>query len=44
MNGIAIFTRTLSYPMRLFQWGQLQWYALVMVVGLAGFIAYYVWR
>ncbi len=44
VNGIAIFTRTLSYPMRLFQWGQLQWYALVMVVGLAGFIAYYVWR
>jgi NADH-quinone oxidoreductase subunit L len=44
VNGIAIFTRTLSYPMRLFQWGQLQWYALVMVVGLGGFVAYYVWR
>ncbi|HEV2022247.1 MAG TPA: proton-conducting transporter membrane subunit, partial [Terriglobales bacterium] len=44
VNGIAIFTRTLSYPMRLVQWGQLQWYALVMVVGLAGFVAYYVWR
>jgi len=44
VNGIAVFTRTLSYPTRLVQWGQLQWYALVMVVGLAGFIAYYVWR
>jgi NADH-quinone oxidoreductase subunit L len=41
VNGIAIFTRTLSYPMRLVQWGQLQWYALVMVVGLAGFVSYY---
>ncbi|MGH9668896.1 MAG: proton-conducting transporter membrane subunit, partial [Terriglobales bacterium] len=44
VNGIAVVTRTLSYPMRLVQWGQLQWYALVMVVGLAGFVAYYVWR
>jgi len=44
VNGPAILTRVLSYPVRLFQWGQVQWYALVMVMGLIGFIAYYVWK
>jgi NADH-quinone oxidoreductase subunit L len=44
VNGPAIVTRVASYPVRLFQWGQVQWYALVMVGGLIGFIAYYVWR
>jgi len=44
VNGPAIIARMLSYPARLVQWGLVQWYALVMVAGLAGFIAYYAWR
>jgi NADH-quinone oxidoreductase subunit L len=34
----------LSYPIKLLQWGLVQWYALVMVFGLVGFVAYYAWR
>ena len=34
----------ISYPARLLQWGLVQWYALVMVVGLVGFVFYYYWR
>jgi NADH-quinone oxidoreductase subunit L len=41
VNGLATISRLLSYPMRMLQWGLVQWYALVMVVGLAGFVAYY---
>src|SRR3989454_5282650 len=41
VNGPAILARMLSYPTRLLQWGLVQWYALVMVVGLVGFVAYY---
>ncbi|MBV9573207.1 MAG: NADH-quinone oxidoreductase subunit L [Acidobacteriales bacterium] len=44
VNGPAVLSRLLSYPVRLVQWGLVQWYALVMVVGLAGFIAYYAWH
>jgi NADH-quinone oxidoreductase subunit L len=44
VNGSAFLTRAASYPTRLFQWGQVQWYALVMVAGLIGFIAYYIWK
>ncbi len=44
VNGTANLSRILSYPMRLLQWGLVQWYALVMVVGLVGFVAYYAWR
>jgi NADH-quinone oxidoreductase subunit L len=44
VNGPAWFSRMLSYPARLLQWGLVQWYALVMVVGLIGFVAYYAWR
>ena len=44
VNGPAILSRMVSYPMRLLQWGLVQWYALVMVVGLVGFVAYYAWR
>jgi len=44
VNGLAIFTRLLSYPVRLAQWGTLQFYALVMVAGLLAFILYYVLR
>jgi NADH-quinone oxidoreductase subunit L len=44
VNGPAIFARMLSYPTRLLQWGLVQWYALVMVVGLVGFVAYYTWH
>jgi NADH-quinone oxidoreductase subunit L len=44
VNGPAILSRMVSYPMRLLQWGLVQWYALVMVIGLVGFVAYYAWR
>ncbi len=44
VNGPAILARMLSYPVRLLQWGLVQWYALVMVAGLLGFVAYYAWK
>ena len=44
VNGPAILARLLSYPTRLFEWGLVQWYALVMVVGLVGFVWYYAIR
>src|SRR5271169_316706 len=42
VNGVAVLTRSASYPVRLIQWGLVQWYALVMVGGLVGFVLYYV--
>ena len=44
VNGPAIVARLLSYPVRLVQWGLVQWYALVMVAGVVGFVIYYVVR
>jgi NADH-quinone oxidoreductase subunit L len=44
VNGPAILARVLSYPARLFEWGLVQWYALVMTAGLVGFVFYYVWH
>ena len=44
VNGVAMVTRLASYPVRLVQWGLVQWYALVMVVGLVGLGLYYVIR
>jgi|CZKH01.1.fsa_nt_gi NADH-quinone oxidoreductase subunit L len=44
VNGPAILARMLSYPARLFEWGLVQWYALVMTAGLAGFVFYYVYH
>jgi NADH-quinone oxidoreductase subunit L len=44
VNGSATLSRILSYPMRLLQWGLVQWYALVMVIGLVGFVFYYAVR
>ena len=44
VNGPAIVARLLSYPARLVQWGLVQWYALVMVVGLLGFVFYYAYK
>jgi NADH-quinone oxidoreductase subunit L len=44
VNGPAILARILSYPARLFEWGLVQWYALVMTAGLVGFVFYYVWH
>jgi NADH-quinone oxidoreductase subunit L len=41
VNGPAIVTRLVSYPVRLVQWGLVQWYALVMVGGVVGFVIYY---
>ncbi len=44
VNGPAILARMLSYPVRLFEWGLVQWYALVMTAGLVGFAFYYVYH
>jgi NADH-quinone oxidoreductase subunit L len=44
VNGPAILARGLSYPARLFEWGLVQWYALVMTAGLVGFVFYYVYH
>jgi len=44
VNGPAIVSRMFSYPVRMLQWGLMQWYALVMIFGLVGFVAYYAWR
>ncbi len=44
VNGPAILARMLSYPARLFEFGLVQWYALVMTAGLVGFVFYYVYH
>jgi NADH:ubiquinone oxidoreductase subunit 5 (subunit L)/multisubunit Na+/H+ antiporter MnhA subunit len=44
VNGLAYATIPVSYLARLFEWGLVQWYALVMVAGLVGFGVYYVWK
>jgi NADH-quinone oxidoreductase subunit L len=44
VNGPAILARLLSYPARMVEWGLVQWYALVMVAGLLGFVFYYAYR
>jgi NADH-quinone oxidoreductase subunit L len=44
VNGPAILARMLSYPARLFEWGLVQWYALVMTAGLVGFVFYYMYH
>jgi NADH-quinone oxidoreductase subunit L len=44
VNGPAILARMLSYPARLFEWGLVQWYALVMTAGLVGFLFYYLYH
>ena len=44
VNGPAILARMLSYPARLFEWGLVQWYALVMTAGLVGFVLYYMYH
>jgi NADH-quinone oxidoreductase subunit L len=44
VNGVAMVTKAASFPVRLIQWGLVQWYALVMVAGLVGFVFYYVVR
>ncbi len=44
VNGLAFVTRALSYPARMLQWGLVQWYALVMIFGVAGLFCYYVLR
>ena len=44
VNGPAYLSKALSWPVRVLQWGLVQWYALVMVAGLLGFVAFYAWR
>src|SRR5580765_5198596 len=36
VNGPAVLARMMSVPARLFEWGLVQWYALVMTAGLVG--------
>src|SRR5262249_29530873 len=38
VNGPAYFAWLLSFPVKLLQWGLVQWYALVMIVGLVYFV------
>ncbi len=44
VNGAAYSTLPFSYLARLFEWGLVQWYALVMTAGLVGFVFYYVYH
>ncbi|HEY6766303.1 MAG TPA: NADH-quinone oxidoreductase subunit L [Candidatus Sulfotelmatobacter sp.] len=44
VNGIAYSTRPFSWAARMFEWGLVQWYALVMTAGLVGFVFYYVYH
>jgi NADH-quinone oxidoreductase subunit L len=44
VNGVAYATLPFSYFARLFEWGLVQWYALVMTAGLVGFVFYYVYH
>ncbi|HEV2401489.1 MAG TPA: NADH-quinone oxidoreductase subunit L [Candidatus Sulfotelmatobacter sp.] len=44
VNGIAYSMQPFSWVARMFEWGLLQWYALVMTAGLVGFVFYYVYR
>ena len=38
------FMAAQHHPTRLLQWGLVQWYALVMVAGMLGFVFYYAYR
>jgi NADH-quinone oxidoreductase subunit L len=44
VNGVAYSTLPFSWLSRLFEWGLVQWYALVMTAGLVGFVFYYVYH
>jgi NADH-quinone oxidoreductase subunit L len=44
VNGLAYSTQPFSWVARLFAWGLVQWYALVMTAGLVGFVFYYVYH
>ena len=44
VNGSSTLARIMSYLVRLFEWGSVQWYAVVMVGGLLGFCVYHVWK
>jgi NADH-quinone oxidoreductase subunit L len=44
VNGPAYLAKIMSYPVRAIQWGLVQWYALVMVGGVVGFVWWYAIR
>jgi NADH-quinone oxidoreductase subunit L len=44
VNGSAYITLPFAIVARLAEWGLVQWYALCMVLGLVGFVFYYVYR
>ena len=44
VNGSAYVTLPFAIVARLTEWGLVQWYALCMVIGLVGFVFYYVYR
>jgi NADH-quinone oxidoreductase subunit L len=44
VKGVAYSTIPFSWLARMFEWGLVQWYALVMTAGLVGFVFYYVYH
>jgi hypothetical protein len=44
VDGLATLARVLSYPVRLLEWGLVQWYALVMVSGLLAGGVFCMWK
>jgi NADH-quinone oxidoreductase subunit L len=44
VNGVAYSMLPFSWLSRMFEWGLVQWYALVMTAGLVGFVFYYVYH
>ena len=44
VNLVAFVVRLMSYPVRMVQTGQVQSYALLIVLGMLGFVAYYLVR
>ena len=44
INFPAVLVRLLGRGARVLQWGLVQWYALVMIAGLVGFVFYYAYR
>ena len=44
VHTVPVITLAGGYVSRLVQWGLVQWYAFVMVLGLLGFGLYYVWK
>jgi hypothetical protein len=42
VNGAATLARFGSYPVRLLEWGLVQWYMLVIIASLLALCGYYI--